>query len=61
MSALVSQIDVQQVKDLRAREGISIFEAKRRVEKQRILMAIDEARNFYELRVLVRTLAEKVL
>ncbi|MBS3648708.1 hypothetical protein KEU06_08710 [Pseudaminobacter sp. 19-2017] len=57
----MSQIDVQQVKDLRAREGISIFEAKRRVEKQRILMAIDEARNFYELRVLVRTLAEKVL
>lgn len=51
---------VEQIKRLRE-GGMSLFEAKKTVEREAILRAIDEARDFYTLRALVRRIAEKVL
>ncbi|TIU11014.1 MAG: hypothetical protein E5W44_12145 [Mesorhizobium sp.] len=49
------------IKQLRDREGIGLNEAKRRVDREYLLNAIDNASSFYELRGVVRTIAERVL
>lgn len=43
------------------KEKVGLYEARKQLDKTYILDAIDHASNFYELRALVRTLAEKVL
>lgn len=43
------------------REKVGLLEAKRQLDREYLLNAIDEARNFYELRGVMRALAEKVL
>lgn len=60
MKKLAALDVLPRVKELRA-QGMGLLEAKRQAERERILTAVDEARNFYELRALVRTIAERVL
>lgn len=52
---------VDKIKAYRAAHGCGLFEAKRAVEREYLLASIDECRTFYELRQLVRVLAERTL
>ncbi|WP_190233840.1 hypothetical protein [Mesorhizobium sp. M4B.F.Ca.ET.058.02.1.1] len=52
---------LEEIRQTRSLMKVSLQEAKRIVVKRHILKSIEEARNFYELRALVRTIAEKVL
>lgn len=49
------------IKQLRDRESIGLHEAKRRVDREYLLNAIDNATNLHDLRGVVRTIAERML
>jgi hypothetical protein len=59
MSSPVGLVD--KIKAYRDQHGCSIFEAKRVVEREYLLQSIDECGTFYELKQLVRVLAERTL
>lgn len=43
------------------RETMGIHEARKKLDREYLLNAIDEARNFYELRQVMRACMEKLL
>lgn len=43
------------------KEDVGLLEAKRQLDREYLLNAIDEARNFYELRGVLRACLEKLL
>ncbi|WP_287353430.1 hypothetical protein [Mesorhizobium sp.] len=43
------------------KEKVGLIEAKKQLDREYLLNAIDEAKNFYELRGVIRAIAEKVL
>ncbi|KAB2694075.1 hypothetical protein F9K79_20835 [Ochrobactrum sp. Kaboul] len=51
---------VPHIKRLRE-QGMGLDKARKRVDREYLLNAIDEARNFYELRGIIRACMEKVL
>ncbi|MEJ5026348.1 hypothetical protein [Brucella anthropi] len=51
---------VPRIKRLRE-QGLGLDEARKQVNREYLLNAIDEARNFYELRGVMRACMEKVL
>lgn len=52
----------QQVAHLRQlKEEVGVIEAKKIVRRESILASLDDCRDFYHLRALVRTIAEAVL
>lgn len=51
---------VPRIKRLRE-QGMGLDEARKQVNREYLLNAIDEARNFYELRGVMRACMEKVL
>jgi len=59
MSSPVGLVD--EIKLYRNVTGCSLEEAKRVVEKIYLLQSIDECATFYELRQLVRAIAERTL
>jgi len=59
MSSPVGLVD--EIKLYRNVTGCSLEEAKRAVEKIHLLQSIDECATFYELRQLVRAIAERTL
>jgi len=52
---------VDKIKSYRTAHGCSMHEAKRAVEREYLLQGIEECRTFYELKQLVRVLAERWL
>lgn len=52
----------QQIARLRQlKEEVGLLEAKKIIRRESILSALDDCRDFYHLRALVRTIAEAVL
>lgn len=43
------------------KEKVGLYEAKRQLDREYLLNGIDEARNFYELRGVMRACMEKLL
>ncbi|NNU59755.1 hypothetical protein [Ochrobactrum soli] len=51
---------VPRIKRMRE-QGMGLDEARKQVDREYLLNAIDEARNFYELRGVMRSCMEKLL
>lgn len=43
------------------KEKVGLYEAKKQLDREYLLNSIDEAKSFYELRGVIRAIAEKVL
>ena len=60
MAKLDSADYVPRLKRMRE-QGMGIHEAKKQLDREYLLNAIDEARSFYELRQVMRACMEKLL